>query len=506
MTSHISQVKKSFSTWYKANTKIFFALCVIFVFGFFLRIATLEQNLLFGFEQGRDALKATDIYNLKDIVLIGPKTDLDGIFHGVWYYYLIAILYWLFAGNPLYVTYALASINTLTVFVIYALARNLSVSKAFSLFASLLFAASFITVSYARWLSNVSPSIFVVGCFMLSLMLLVKHRRDYYWVPTLILFALLFHFELLHGLYAGVTIMITVVAFKLPLFTKKFFMGLAGFLIINSPFVIFDIKNSFILTKGVLYYLTGSALSPNPVIAISMYFDGLLSELMSTFSSKFATVPFVLFFLLLIVIWRSVEVRKSREIQFILFLNIWSFPYVFLLKHGSLDQFYAGTSISLILTFILGVELASRFLDKRFLIAILSLLVVGMSFETYRKISNRDRVFYHAVQKQMTYSDQKKMIEKMVLPRKSFEWEAFTIPYYLSDAYQYLLPWYGQQLVGDKVMEMLSAKKKEDYYLIVEPETGGDWLDKWYKEKDGVSMIVSEQQFGGMKLQLRKKL
>lgn len=94
----------------------------------------------------------------------------------------------------------------------------------------------------------------------------------------------------------------------------------------------------------------------------------------------------------------------------------------------------------------------------------------------------------------------------MVLPRKSFEWEAFTIPYYLSDAYQYLLPWYGQQLVGDKVMEMLSAKKKEDYYLIVEPETGGDWLDKWYKEKDGVSMIVSEQQFGGMKLQLRKKL
>ncbi|MEI7652901.1 MAG: hypothetical protein WCJ70_01295 [bacterium] len=506
MTFHLSLFKKSFSAWYKDNTMIFFALCAIFVFGFFLRIATLEQNLLFGFEQGRDALKATDIYSLKDIVLIGPKTDLDGIFHGVWYYYLIAILYFLFAGNPLYVTYALASINTLTIFVIYALARNLSVSKVFSLFASLLFAASFITVSYARWLSNVSPSIFVVGCFMLSLLLLVKQRKDYYWIPTFILFALLFHFELLHGLYAGVLLVISIFIYKLPLYSKRFFIGLAGFAVINTPFVIFDLKNSFILSKGILHYLTSSAPSPSPVTAFSLYFEGLLSELVSTFSTKFAMAPFVLFFLMLIVILCTVELKKSREVSLLLLFTLWSFPYTFLVKNHLLEQFYAGTSISFILVFIFGMEIASNHMSRRVLIGALILLSVGMTHETYRRLTTRDAIFFHKVQKMKVYGDQIKMISKMVTPLRSFEWEAFTIPYNQSEAYQYLLPWYGRQIVGDKVVDMLSAKNRDDYYLIVEPDTEGYWLDKWYKEKDGVSTIVSEQQFGGMKLQLRKKM
>lgn len=191
--------------------------------------------------------------------------------------------------------------------------------------------------------------------------------------------------------------------------------------------------------------------------------------------------------------------------QLLLFFNIWSFPYVFLLKYHPLDQFYAGTSIALILTFILGVELASKFIDKRFFLVILVLLVSGMALETYQRISIRDRVFYHTVQKLMTYGDQKRMIEKMILQKRTFEWEAFTVPYYLSDAYQYLLPWHGRQVLGDKIDSLLSSEKKTDYYLMIEPETGGDWLRKWLLEKDAVSKLVSEESFGGMTLQLRKK-
>ena len=68
-----------FRKWIGLNKFIFVVLLGIFALGFILRITTLENNLLFGMEQGRDALKAADIYSLRDIVLIGPKTYIDGI-------------------------------------------------------------------------------------------------------------------------------------------------------------------------------------------------------------------------------------------------------------------------------------------------------------------------------------------------------------------------------------------------------------------------------------------
>lgn len=491
--------------WIKANRLVVAFLLSIFILAFFLRISSLDQNLLFGFEQGRDALKAQDINSFKDIVLIGPKTDIDGIFHGVWYYYLVAILYLVSQGDPVLVAYELAALNAMSVFVVYAIARNLNMNKSMSLISSLLVAVSFNVVIYARWLSNVSPSIFVVACFMLSIILLVKNRKDVYWIPTFIFFALLFHFELLHGLYATVLLLVISPVYRLKLLTKNWWIGLVLFVAINMPFVIFDVKNQFILSKGVIHYLTTSNLSPKPLHATTVYALGLIQEITTTFHTKMVTAPFLAFFVLLIKIITDHKSRSQSAVQVLLFFIVWSFPYMFLLKYDPLDQFYAGTSLALILVFTYGLSTITTNSNKYFVYGVSILLSIGMLAGTYKNITSREGVFYHSVQRSMTLGDQKKVIRQMFSKNVPFEWEAFTIPYYYSDAYKYLVPWYGNKLVGSDAQNLLSAPNKKLYFLIIEPSTSGYWLDRWIKEKDGVSTKATESKYGEMILEERLK-
>ena len=72
--------------WTKIRLKKFFHLpaliWVILLSAFLLRIAWLDKNLFFGYEQGRDLLAIKDIIFNKNLTLLGPKTDIDGIYHG----------------------------------------------------------------------------------------------------------------------------------------------------------------------------------------------------------------------------------------------------------------------------------------------------------------------------------------------------------------------------------------------------------------------------------------
>ena len=71
--------------------KTYLILFLIFILALLARLIFIPQNFLFGFEQGRDAQIAQDIIHLRKLTLIGPKTDIAGIFHGVWYYYILSI-------------------------------------------------------------------------------------------------------------------------------------------------------------------------------------------------------------------------------------------------------------------------------------------------------------------------------------------------------------------------------------------------------------------------------
>jgi len=83
------------------NKKILLILTGLAVLGFFLRSYLFPDNLFFGPEQGNDFKIIRDIVVSHKYTLIGPKTDIGGVFHGPIYYYLAVIPFFFSGGDPL---------------------------------------------------------------------------------------------------------------------------------------------------------------------------------------------------------------------------------------------------------------------------------------------------------------------------------------------------------------------------------------------------------------------
>jgi dolichyl-phosphate-mannose--protein O-mannosyl transferase len=82
-------------------------LIVLMVWGILLRSPEIiSGNYLFGHDHGRDYLAAYNIAVNHKLTLIGAEAGsgvagINGIFHGPGYFYLIALAYALFQGNPI---------------------------------------------------------------------------------------------------------------------------------------------------------------------------------------------------------------------------------------------------------------------------------------------------------------------------------------------------------------------------------------------------------------------
>ena len=61
----------------------------------------LHQTVSYTYDQGRDFLKTAEIVLYKNPTFIGPTTGIMGIYHGAWWYYILAIAFILFNGSPI---------------------------------------------------------------------------------------------------------------------------------------------------------------------------------------------------------------------------------------------------------------------------------------------------------------------------------------------------------------------------------------------------------------------
>ena len=123
-------------------------LLIIFVFAFSLRVMFLQNNsLTFGYDQARDALIAKQIIS-GDLKIQGPPSSQPGLYHGVLYYYLLAPAYLIGNGSPIVTAYYLAFLNSLTVLIVFYLAKLATGNIKLSLLSSFLFAISFESTSW----------------------------------------------------------------------------------------------------------------------------------------------------------------------------------------------------------------------------------------------------------------------------------------------------------------------------------------------------------------------
>ena len=489
----------------KISSYKYFDLLLLFSFfliSIILRIYLIDRNLFFGPEQGRDVLVMKEIAVNHKLVLIGPKTAIDGVFHGPLYYYIGVIPFLIGKGNPLFISTFFIIINSLSVIFIYLLGKELF-DKRVGIIASLMFTSSFGLIVMSRWLSH-PPLIIPISClFFLFLAKFLKGKNIY-----LILTAFFFGFSS-QVEFSNVFIFGSIIAFVIPFFRKRFlrqkksilFLSLI-ILIVTSfgNFILFDLRHTFLITGNIFKLLSKN----------SGYFDTFFNSFINS-TSNFINIfsdsitpqqPIVAFIILVLGTFLLFKKRITNKIGVYLLL-IWlvSPLIVFVvLKYNPLYHYFTSILIGgIILTSVLIDTILSS--KKLFGIIFIIILILFNLYSWIRYLPTNQNVFFQATQPELRYSDQVMVIDEIYkrAAGKEFYFQSYTIPYWLQEEWEYLFWYFGE----NKYNYIPINERAKTLFVIIQNDPSNmqfqnDWLkntvSKWGKKTD-------EFKFGALKVE-----
>lgn len=239
--------------WFKQNWLIL----LILVVSLFLRVYRIGDTMTFLEDEGRDLLIAKRMIDTGRPVLLGPQTSTGNMYLGPLYYYLITPALALSGMNPVGPAILIALSGVLTTYLLFVLGRKwfspLSGYLAAAMFAILPFS---VLVTRASWNPNLVPLITV-------LMLLVYDRLIYgkatakLWFAYGALVGVMVQLHYMALIFCGVLTLLILFHFrtKIGSVLKGSLISLAGFLLLISPFIIFELRNDFVNTQAITRFV-----------------------------------------------------------------------------------------------------------------------------------------------------------------------------------------------------------------------------------------------------------
>ena len=233
-------------------------LVVTILFCFFRIYPIINQTIPYTFDQGRDFIKVQEIVKYHNPTFIGPTTGIQGLFHGAWWYYFLAIPYFISQANPLgFVSF---------IFVLSLLQYLLFswfLKEEFGAEAAVIFATVVATSPYFISTSNfVISSVMTLPFILLFFYFLFRYLENKNGKYIFLLFLSLgfvLESELPTGLFLIPAFLLSLIVLKE---FKKFFpnvkyglIALTGLLIPVIPRALFEIKNHFPEVKIVLGFI-----------------------------------------------------------------------------------------------------------------------------------------------------------------------------------------------------------------------------------------------------------
>ncbi len=369
--------------------QIIIFLFLIILFCYFRLRPIYFQTVPYTFDQGRDFLKAAEIVRDHNPTFIGPATGIDGVYHGVWWYYFLTIPYIIFNGWPEGFYYAVFFIHLVaslafTVFLI----RQLSWLTGILFFSVVAVSPYFIKISTFPISSTLGP-VFMLG-FLYCLYQIIENPK-----PTrLFFFGLSLGFlgesELPIALYFYPTFFLLWLI--LPFFRhhifriKNLLSFICGFLIPLLPRLLFELKNNFIQTKALINFIFNpSATHPQSLVgAVDDRFNILLKFYYQIFYYQSPILSLFILFPAVIIAFCFFKKYSFPQKNLIFFLTL-SLPVVYLLMVINRNNFFWDNyfeGIQFFYLFIILILLQPG-LPNRFVNLILSIVVgffVGLNF------------------------------------------------------------------------------------------------------------------------------
>lgn len=455
------------------------ALILVVILGLVPRLWRITADLQIHFDQGLHALETWNIWHEGKFTLLGHMTDTAGVFHGPIYYWLMTPAYAMGGGDPAAAAIFQILLQVAGIFFLADLARRMF-SLRVAIVACLLYATSYGYISYARWLSNVTPT------FLLSLIFFWAAWRVYQnetkFLPLAALFAsLTTQMNGAIGIFLYPILAWLVVVKRVG--GKELGVAALAAALPHLPQLVFELRHDMVVTRAVLGFSAASGRGLGwPAAVLVGNLQVLYSELVKLISWPW---PVITSFLLLAA---GVDSWRRRRLAAIKFLWISSAIFVVglsLWQRGAVLFFFvplfalatillAGTLVRLrsvgvgVLILVLGLN---GYHWRNFLIPTFALTPIG----TFNLITNADRK--NAID----------WIYQRASGRPFAVW-IYTIPYYWDQPWVYYFAWYGKSKYGylpEKTggFSPGDLRQAEVFFAIYEPDDNqpqrlAQWLDE----------------------------
>jgi len=471
----------------------------LFLFSLVLRWTHLDQNLFFGFEQGRDATIIQNIVQHHEFKLVGPQTDIVGVFHGAYYYYLMVIPWALSHGDPLALSFFLVLLSSFVPIIAYFFGKAVFQDKKWAMLLALLVAISYEFIIYSRWLSNVTPAIPFIFLTYYFLWLYKEKQKVLFFGAAVVCAAAAAQCEIILVMLFGFAFLLLLVLRIIPFpGVKNFLLSfiLAGMLF--TPHLIFNLRNQNILFVSILHFLTqGKGGSPNVL--------GNLQDFVQTYTRIFrqtlSLAPGYICMIPAIVLVTGLGFTFKKSSKTVFFFLVWAaMPLPIILFHdvARLLQLYIGVGGAILFLSVLAVQKLWQCSAGKVAVLVCGALLVLGCINTVQNLRQNRDVFFITVQEGMNYADQQKLLTYINTDAHGqiYRFVAYTIPYLHPEGWQYLQHHFYPHTTDDG---------SKTVYIAIEKQVEPFWQQKWTDEL-GTSKLVDEKTFGLLRVQKRQLL
>lgn len=443
----------------------------------------ISRNYVFILDQGRDYIFVRDMVLNKKPTLIGSEigggfAGFQGIFQGPFHFYILAIFFLLFNGDPYGGLIYMGIFAILSIVSSYILGR-LIFGSIYGLLFAFLIAASPPIIAQAKFVWNPYPVTFFIILSFLFVYLSQKRSRIFLMLSGFFS-AFTYNFEIATTIPLVFSILFFYI-FIIKLWKiKDYSYVILGILIGILPFLFFEIRHNFIAINGFLKYITEFAGDKNYGL-INNHLDRFLYNFQDTFPHQ-NLLPQSLFLFLFITSFVLVFMNEKRtELKnFILFLGILIFStvLVFSFLRNSVFSYYIY-HLCVVYIFIFVYILYASFSQRKFDVSLLFLILLAIFSAFAYKDGLRD--FKNDMSKKIVYQKITGKLEAVDFIYKDARGKPFGLfifaPPVYTYPYDYLVWWRGK-----KFGLIPNQDKSGIFYLLIEKDEAKPWTyEGWIK-------------------------
>lgn len=467
-----------------SSLKLNWFVIVLLLLGVFFKLfVTSNGNIIFHMDSARDYVDVREMVELMKPRLIGQTSGIEGFYNGPGWYYLLAIPYVLFDGDPYGGVVLMILLWAIGGYFLYLVTRKYGFLAWFS---SLLvwFASPYISLSTV-YSFNPHPLIYLTPLFVFLLEKYIVTEKIWYGIFTAILSALFFQWEMNTGVFNPLIIIGAILLTrKYSLFkSKSFWVSIVVFMSFFLPQLLFDLRHNFIMSNAVFRFLGDGGDNP---LSFAIKFNNTVDAFFNAFvptllnNSMLVKSTLVLFGIIsLITVYKTKkELLKNIDLPLTISLLTIIIPFIGYLFLPV--NVHAWHMVAVVSSFIIILAFIVHSLQKNIPVgwSLIAIYLVFCFMSIWQGVGNGIREHGQVSGDPSNLRNELNAIDYAYQQADGKNFKAYAyLPSVIDFPYQYLFWWYGLKEYG--------YTPSEYFYLSGKPEYISN-KEKFNQPKEGV--------------------